>query len=243
MKYTGQVFRLALKNTKQQNTGRRTTVKKLLILFLAVIMIFSLAACGGNNDDSGDENNGESAPPQINFDSIMAGNGSTSTIWGLQDDEIKQQIIADGETEGLEVSFGTDGSMTVYDPKLDETVKQNPDGTWTVISGEGSEGELDEDWPDNEYTKLLPAPEFKLSDTSVNEDYFAINFNETTVESIRSYVEKLKSNGFTHSVNVTDRLVYGIPVYFFQAQNEDGYTVTVNYSSNGTTGLTLAKPQ
>ena len=74
-------------------------MKKFSILLLAMMMVFTLAACGGNDSpdpsgsgtgqqgeqtQGGTENSSDTAP-DIDFGSIMAGNGGTDTVWGQQD--------------------------------------------------------------------------------------------------------------------------------------------------------------
>ena len=116
-------------------------MKKILLLFLSIVLIFSLIACGNNETPSGNEGSGTSQtddnggennavnPEDIDFAAIMAGNGATDVVWGKQDEATKQAIIADAKKDGVDVSFGADGSMTVMDTD-GTTMVQKPDGTW-----------------------------------------------------------------------------------------------------------------
>ena len=154
-------------------------MKRLLTILLSGLLILSLAACGGGGgeqsgndpltrDDGGTqqtqggtENSGNTAP-DIDFGAIMAGNGATDTVWGQQDAATRQAILDAAKEDGLDASFGADGSLTIKDPESGETYVQKPDGTWTFQSEDGGEAQLGGNWPDNEFTKLLPKPGFAL---------------------------------------------------------------------------------
>jgi len=239
---------------------------KLLALLLALTLVFTLAACGnGNTDDpSGSQqstnaplnreddtsstenqggtqsgNNDSSNVGDIDIGSIMSGNGSTDTVYGQLDEASKQQIISDLESEGYDVSFGTDGSMTIVDPD-GTTMVQKPDGTWVVKDDEGGEGQLGGDWPDNEFTKLIPKPDFELFAANTEADSFSVAFTSATVEQIRDYVTKVKAAGFNIDEEVEDQEMMGMVIYSFTAENADGYTVEIT-SANGTSALTISK--
>jgi len=239
---------------------------KLLALLLALTLVFTLAACGnGNNDDPSGSQQGTNAPlnreddtsstenqggtqsgnnnpsnvGDIDIGSIMSGNGSTDTVYGQLDEASKQQIISDLESEGYDVSFGTDGSMTIVDPD-GTTMVQKPDGTWVVKDDEGGEGQLGGDWPDNEFTKLIPKPDFELFAANTEADSFSVAFTSATVEQIRDYVTKVKAAGFNIDEEVEDQEMMGMVIYSFTAENADGYTVEIT-SANGTSALTISK--
>ena len=239
---------------------------KLLALLLALTLVFTLAACGNsnNNDPSGSQqgtnaplnreddtsstenqggtqsgNNNPSNVGDIDIGSIMSGNGSTDTVYGQLDEASKQQIISDLESEGYDVSFGTDGSMTIVDPD-GTTMVQKPDGTWVVKDEDGGEGQLGGDWPDNEFTKLIPKPDFELFAANTEADSFSVAFTSATVEQIRDYVTKVKAAGFNIDEEVEDQEMMGMVIYSFTAENANGYTVEIGYV-NGTSSLTISK--
>ena len=237
-------------------------ITKLLALLLTLTLVFTLAACGnGNNDDpsgsqqgtnaplnreddtsSTDNQGGENNPSNagnIDIGSIMSGNGSTDTVYGQLDEASKQQIISDLESEGYDVSFGTDGSMTIVDPD-GTTMVQKPDGTWVVKDDEGGEGQLGGDWPDNEFTKLIPKPDFELFGANTETDSFSAAFMSATIEQIKDYAAKVKAAGFNINEEVEDQEVMGMVIYSFTAENADGYTVEIT-SANGTSALTISK--
>ena len=235
---------------------------KLLALLMALTLVFTLAACGnGNNDDPSGSQQGTNAPlnreddtsstenqggennpsnaGNIDIGSIMSGNGSTDTVYGQLDEASKQQIISDLESEGYDVSFGTDGSMTIVDPD-GTTMVQKPDGTWVVKDEDGGEGQIGGDWPDNEFTKLIPKPDFELFAANTETDSFSVAFTSATIEQIRAYAAKVKAAGFNINEEVEDQEVMGMVIYSFTAENADGYTIEIT-SANGTSSITISK--
>lgn len=239
---------------------------KLLALLLTLTLVFTLAACGnGNNDDPSGSQQGTNAPlnreddtsstenqggtqsgnndpsnvGDIDIGSIMSGNGSTDTIYGQLDEASKQQIISDLAKDGYEASFGADGSMTVVNPD-GTTVVQKPDGTWVIKDEDGGEGQLGGDWPDNEFTKLIPKPDFELFAANTETDSFSVAFTSATVEQIRDYVTKVKAAGFNIDEEVEDQEMMGMVIYSFTAENADGYTIEIT-SANGTSSITISK--
>ena len=239
---------------------------KLLALLLTLTLVFTLAACGNsnNNDPSGSQqgtnaplnreddtsstnnqgstqsgNNDPSNVGNIDIGSITSGNGSTDTIYGQLDEASKQQIISDLAKDGYEASFGADGSMTIVDPD-GTTMVQKPDGTWVVKDEDGGEGQIGGDWPDNEFTKLIPKPDFELFAANTETDSFSVAFMSATIEQIKDYAAKVKAAGFNINEEVEDQEVMGMVIYSFTAENADGYTVEIT-SANGTSSLSISK--
>ena len=239
---------------------------KFLALLLALTLVFTLAACGnGNNDDPSGSQQGTNAPlnreddtsstenqggtqsgnndpsnvGDIDIGSIMSGNGSTDTIYGRLDEASKQQIISDLAKDGYEASFGADGSMTIVDPD-GTTMVQKPDGTWVIKDEDGGEGQLGGDWPDNEFTKLIPKPDFELFAANTETDSFSVAFTSATIEQIKDYAAKVKAAGFNINEEVEDQEVMGMVIYSFTAENADGYTIEIT-SANGTSSITISK--
>ena len=232
-------------------------MKKILLMLLSIVLVFSLVACGNeetpdpsgsenpgvsqsgeNNEDQGGENSTVN-PEDVDFATIMAGNGATDVVWGKQDEATKQAIIADAKKGGVDVSFGADGSMTVVDTD-GTTMVQKPDGTWVVKDAEGGEGQIGGDWPDNEFTKLVPKPDFELFGANTETDSFSAAFTSATIEQIKDYAAKVKAAGFNINEEVEDQEVMGMVIYSFTAENADGYTVEIT-SANGTSALTISK--
>jgi len=235
-------------------------MKRLLTVLIAVLLIISLAACGSNNDKTSTDGTQSDAPlireddapqstpgapdtekPPENFDfaSAMAGKGATDTVWGKQDAATRQSIVDSAKEGGYDVSFGADGSMTITD--TDGTViVQQPDGTWTMQGEDGQTAQLGGNWPDNEFTRLVPKPGFKLAGASTSEDEFSAAFQSVDVDQIKAYAEQVKASGFTVDAEEEDQNVYGVVVYTYSAYNADGYCVEITFA-NGTSGITISK--
>ncbi len=87
-------------------------------------------------------------------------------------------------------------------------------------------------WPDNEFTRLLPTPDFPVSGTNTLSSQFSANFEEATTEQLRNYAERLKEAGFTVGLNEIDT--------DFQATNAGGYDVWLKIEDRS---LTLRAPR
>ncbi len=219
-------------------------MKKLMLLCIILLLALSLVACDSESGAGGRGSGEESTQPSIgdiNFAAIFSGNADVGTIWGLQDPASQQAIIEAGRKEGVDVSFGADGSMAVVDPETGDTVIQKPDGTWTIKGSDGSEGQFGGNWPKNEFTEQLPTPAFELMAASTTETDFSVAFVGASVEDIRAYVEAAKSKGFTVDAETSDEETMGMVIYSFTAENASGYELNVFYAV-GTSGLTLTKP-
>ncbi len=217
-------------------------MKRIALLLTALLLVLSLASCGGGvlpEGILGSEAQIEGVSG-IDFGSIMAGNGATDTVWGNQDPATQQAIIDAAEKEGMEVSFAPDGSMTVTDKDGSVTV-QKPDGTWVVKDADGTEGQLGGNWPDNEFTKLLPKPEFELLGASTDENSFTVAFLNVSAEQVREYAQQVKEKGFDIDAATEDETVMGITVFTYTAKNSEGYTVEISFAMS-TSGITVTKP-
>ena len=225
----------------------------ILALIVSITLLISLVSCSskpsGSVDDDAplvrDDSTGSTSAPENNagnvpdFSAIMAGNGGTDTVWGMQDPAARQRIIDAAKADGFDVSFGADGSMTVKDK--DGTVfVQSTDGTWTMQGEDGQTARLGGDWPDNEFTRLVPKPGFKLAGASTSDDEFSAAFQSADVGQIKAYAEQVKASGFTVDAEEEDQNVYGVVVYTYSAYNADGYRVEVTFAS-GTAGITINK--
>lgn len=236
-------------------------MKKLITMLLALGLVATLGACGGeenkkdshkdvaisipgigNVGDIGDINLsdiGDIDLSGVDIGSIMGGAGA-DTVWGKQDEATKQAIIAGGKQNGMDISFAHDGTMTMVDPSTGDTYVQNPDGSWIIGDEEGGLIQTGK-WPDNEFTKLLPKPDFTVLSASTDADRFTASFNETTVEKVKAYVEAVKAKGFTVNGETTDEKYEDIVYFLYSAENEDGYKVDVTYAAE-LASVTLTKP-
>ncbi len=235
-------------------------MKKLLILMLALLLAYSLVACDSgddpNNDDplnrdpgtsqnGGENNNGTQGGTQGgatsgDIGSMISGIGSSTALYSDMDAASKQAFIAEGARQGLDISFGADGSTTIVDTTDGTTLIQKPDGNWVFSDGQGGEGQIGGNWPDNEYTKLVPKPSFELYAAVIEDETFSVMFTNATIEQIKAYAEQVKAAGFNLNEELTDENVMGMVIYSFAAENADGYSVEV-FSASGTTGLRISK--
>ncbi len=219
-------------------------MKKILAILLACTLLLSLTACNLSSllEDVMENLPIESQTPgQIDFADIFSGNPATDTILGKQDEATKQQIIAEAKKEGLDVTFGIDGSTTIYDPETGDTMIQKPDGNWVIKGADGTESQVGGDWPDNEFTKRLPKPDFKLTAVTTDDTSFTAAFLGVKVEDVKAYAAKVKAAGFNKDEEVVDESAMGMTIYTFTAYNSDGWCVSVSYAV-GTSGIVLEKP-
>ncbi len=200
--------------------------------------------CVTENGSDPDQNNpsggGSGTSPELDLGAIMGGNGATDVIYGQLDEATKQALITEARKDGVELTFGADGSMTVVDPATGETVIQKPDGTWVIKSENGEEGQLGGNWPDNDFTKLLPKPSFPLLAATTSDQEFSVAFTDVTIEQIRDYVEQIKARGFTLNAETTDQEAMGMVIYMYEAAHADGYTLTITYT-DGTSGVVVTR--
>ncbi len=233
-------------------------MKKILAILLAVVFILAFASCTKKQEESTstpdeskqtstdtatstDNNQSNVGIPNIDLSAILAGNGTTDTVWGKQDEATKQQMIAEGKKEGVDISFGADGSMTVVDPESGSTVIQNPDGTWAVKDENGTVGQLGGKWPENEFTKLLPKPPFAILTTANNGDEFSAVFQNASIDDMKEYAKQVASAGFSVNANTEDYSAQGMDVFSYSAVNADGYSISVSYSM-GVSAIVMTKP-
>ena len=235
-------------------------MKKLLILMLALLLAFSLVACdsgdnpnpsGTNNSDdplsrdpgtsqSGNQGGTQGGATNGDVGSMISGIGSSTALYSDMDAESKQAFIAEGARQGLDISFGADGSTTIVDTNDGTTLIQKPDGNWVVKDADGGEGQIGGDWPDNEFTKLVPKPSFELYAAAVDGDTFSVLFTNATIEQLKAYADQVKAAGFNLNEELTDQNVMGMVIYTFSAENADGYSVEI-FSASGSSGMRIDK--
>ena len=235
-------------------------MKKFLVLMLSLLLVFSLVACNSgdnpnpsgtnNNDDplnrdpgtsqSGNQGGTQGGATSGDVGSMISGIGSSTALYSDMDAASKQAFIAEGARQGLDISFGADGSTTIVDTTDGTTLIQKPDGNWVFSDGQGGEGQIGGNWPDNEYTKLVPKPSFELYAAVIEDETFSVMFTNATIEQIKAYAEQVKAAGFNLNEELTDQNVMGMVIYTFSAENADGYSVEV-FSASGTTGLRISK--
>jgi predicted small lipoprotein YifL len=230
-------------------------MKKAILLVLALVLTLSLAACGGKdnntsgNDDPLNRPGASSTPNTTPEASAPTTTGETPDLAGAiggtgklsdYDAATKQAMIDAARAEGGDLEFKADGSVVYTEPD-GEVMIQNPDGTWLWETENGGQGQMGGNWPDNEFTKLLPKPDFALTAASTTADEFSVAFTGVTVEQMKAYVEQVKAKGFTVNPDLQDENMMGIVVYTYNAKNADGYEVEITFAA-GTTGMLIRKP-
>jgi hypothetical protein len=156
------------------------------------------------------------------------------------DTATRQKMIDEARAAGGDLEFKADGSVVYTDPDGKKTV-QNTDGTWAWENEDGGQAQFGGDWPENEFTKLLPKPDFALTAASADNGGFTVAFTGVTLEQIKDYVEQVKTKGFTVDPDVQNTEAAGMTIYSYTAKNATGYEVNI-FIMNGTAGLEITKP-
>lgn len=206
--------------------------KAILLILLAIVTTFALTACGGGN--RGKNNGSKDSVPDLN--AAIGGAGKLSEYDALA----RQTMIDAAKKAGGNLEFKSDGSAVYTDSSGNISI-QHSDGTWTFQNSDGDVVTIGGEWPDNEFTKLLPKPDFTLTGARTTETEYTVVFLNVTLEQIKAYVEKVKAKGFTENEKVEDTEVLGVVFYRYEAKNKSGYSVTV-YSITETAGITIKKP-
>lgn len=81
-------------------------------------------------------------------------------------------------------------------------------------------------WPDNEFTRQVPAPEFAVHSVTTNSNSCNITFSDTTIDKLKAYVETLKDAGFATTLTRES----GANHYLYTATNAAGYEVVITQS-------------
>ncbi len=242
-------------------------MKKALLSILALALVLSLCACdlssigsgltdliGSFSDDdlplsrddgpavsggeAGDSLNVSSILEGMGLDSILSSVGGSDVLDGLLDGELKEKILGLLQDSGLGAYLDENGGLVIPDKDGNE-IHQNEDGTWSVSKENGS-AQYGGEWPENEFTRLVPKPSFKLVGASTDEDDFTVAFSGVTAEQVRAYAEELKSAGFTVDAETEDKEVLGVVIYSYSASNASGYSVKLSFAYS-VSGLTISK--
>jgi len=237
--------------------------KAPLIIVIVVVLIAAIATAafftngfglfgGGNDTPSGGNNTpSDSSTPSGNSGTLSSSSPAAPDLSGLiggsvilsnADPATQQALIDEARKDGGDIEFRADGSVVYTDPDGSVLI-QKPDGTWKYQDADGGSASVQYggDWPENEFTKLLPKPDFTLTTAIASESEFTVVFQGATLEQIKAYVEKVKSAGFTMDAEVTDEDVMGMAIYSYDAQNAAGYKLNI-FSAAGTSGLNIEKP-
>lgn len=219
-------------------------MKRFLLLSLAAaLLIGCLAACGdaaqtaqnafndaldgldvtiGDNDETDDGD--------VSLEDLLSGKG-TPDVESLSPAE-KAALTAQAAAEGVDLSFGDGGSMTVKNTDGSVTTYDG-DGNWSFKGADGEVAQLGGDWPDNKFTRLVPKPDMKVGAFSADDDECTVVFVGATLEQIKAYGAKIKSAGFEVEEETDVAGVYMLDT------TKDDYTVQVTFSA-GTASLIIS---
>ena len=153
----------------------------------------------------------------------------------------RQAMIDAARAEGGDLEFRADGTV-VYTDADGSVVIQHPDGSWEYRDPDGqvSTAQFGGDWPDNEFTRLLPKPSFTLSAAVTSGDMFTVVFLSAELDQLKAYTEQVKTSGFNVDADTQEMEVMGMLIYSYSAENANGYRVNI-FSSAGSAGLTITK--
>jgi len=226
-------------------------MKKFSTLILALILILVLPGCGllgkvASQAESvvseiaeSSENTETSVESEENsFDLNFEGTG---TIYGNFTASEKAAFEEQAALSGITVTFNADGSTT-FTYSDGSVTTQNADGTWTYSDESGTTTtQFGGEWPDNEFTRLVPKPDFgELLGAVTAEDSFYVSFTDADFDQVRAYIEDVKAAGFTVNPTTTDETAFGIAVVSYTAWNAAGYKIEIN-SAMGVNGITISK--
>lgn len=175
---------------------------------------------------TGGEEASRAEKTEFDFAAIMSGNGATNIVYALQDEDFKQEFVEAASKEGLQVTFGNDGTTTLKNDQNEEMV-QLSDGSWK--KGEKKESY----WTVNEFTDLLPQPGFELISsgplegeliTGVKVVGFSVMGIGEKAQALQ-YVKLVKDAGFTVNPAEVDQMTYE-----YIAENQAGYVVQVTHT-------------
>ncbi len=190
-------------------------MKKLIAVLLIAVLFFCFAACKSKKESE----------PEDDFDTEDYLSGDV--IYSELDEDEKKLFEDQMKEEGAAVEYETDGSTVITYPDGMKVV-QHKDGTFTATDSEGKTAVLDTCWPDNEYTKTLPIPDFKFQSVVSDETGLLALLDGAYKTELMNYAESLKAAGF-NSVLAEES---NADSYVFSAKNPEGLTVTLSYTAD-----------
>lgn len=218
-------------------------MKRRLAMLLALLLAAALFSCNNavpqkedtDKDPSAQEKDpGQGEVPageqEIDFNLAEIMDGTTTDIrYTDLSPAQKEALVAEGREQGVEVTFNPDGSTTFYVAEEGFKTTQKADGTWEA---EGADGlyAVTGKWPDNDFTRLLPPPDFGTVQSASSEgNVFSALLADVTQGEARLYAEKLQEAGFTVDAEESPEIA-GADLYTFTAKNAGGAEVSVSYT-------------
>lgn len=157
-----------------------------------------------------------------------------------------KEALSNPETQALLEAEGLDYDIkgdTITFTEEGETISITSSGdTIYIESSDGESGELSfgGDWPENEFTRLLPKPDMGLAMAAVAEGEFTVVFTDATIDKLKDYVKDLKRHGFDDVDTEEEIAMFGMSMYTFIAENKKGYRVEIT-SAMGINGMIVTK--
>ena len=211
-------------------------MKKLTVLIIILTLMLSLASCSGTGTGSTKTDGNKSG---IDFAAIMSGQGTNQKLFDMSSEE-KAALVSEAKNSGYDVTFQPNGETRIEGEGT--VMLQKADGSWVMEDENGAQGQFGGDWPENEFTKLVPKPEFSLVAAAADETQFSVMFLNVKVEDIRAYVEEVKAAGFTVDPVTADEGTTGITMFSYSAGNAGGYKVDITLMAV-TSSLTITKAE
>ena len=105
--------------------------------------------------------------------------------------------------------------------------EEPPDDNGSDEPGLGGRGDTSGEWPDNEFTRLVPKPDFAVIFVIGDEERITIAFDNPSEAQMRAYAKQLESAGFTIDVWSWDDP--GVR-YTYEAGNAAGYYLELHWN-------------
>ncbi len=211
-------------------------MKQVLTILLSILLIFSLSACGGRNSSKNVENEPsqdnapltrEDSAPLTREDNEISSDNADNTEGTSTGDIDVEEIVKGANRNSLTpeqiAALEADAAANGYE------LQWQPDGSLVIVE-EGHAMSLNGDWPDNEYTKGVPAPGLEIMMSTDDGSSFTAVFGSVTIDQVKAYAEELKNAGFTEDAETTDQEASGMTIYMYSAHHADGRFVELMFT-------------
>ncbi len=213
-------------------------MKKYFVIVMAFILLAtSICGCDGTADD----NSAAESIADYGIGDVVAGAELDRTaVYSTFSEEQRAALVAAGEKQGITVTFGDDGSTVFAYNDGSKVITQHSDGTVSYRDGDADESataQLNDSWPQNQYTAKLPVPELKVGSSSEINGKFTVIFDDADKAGASAYVQSLKDAGFTAEAEEKDTPA----VYSYEATDAQGNGVKLIFVGGScTVSITLA---
>lgn len=229
-------------------------MKRFLIMIAAALTVALCAGCGiigGDVNEPSDDNENDSGYTDTNTGDESSSDDSSSD--DSSSDDTGENSISDEDIQDVINSYeeGWDIDWSGYTEAEKAAIKAAAaaegvnieyinDGGIAYSDDEGTY-QYGGEWPENEFTKLIPKPETgELFGASTTDTEFSVVLTGATIDEMKAYAEKVKAAGFTIDPEVVDEEAMGFAVYTYSASNSTGYYITVG-TAMGINSITITK--